>query len=75
MSLFCSQLANAHVFEVSAYEVRTDVLKIGHFACLKTEEKIRKLTNFVEAGDNVAEVNPGRPSFCHLVEQVIPEKL
>lgn len=33
------------------------------------------LTDFVEAGDNVAEVDPGCPSFCHLVEQVIPEKL
>lgn len=30
---------------------------------------------FVEAGDDVAQVDPGRPSFCYLVEQVIPEKL
>lgn len=38
-------------------------------------KKGRKLTDFVEAGDDVAEVDPGRPSFCHLVKQVIPEKL
>lgn len=39
---------------------------------VKEEEN---LTDFVEAGHNVAEVDPRRPSFCHLVEQVIPEKL
>lgn len=32
-------------------------------------------TDFVEAGDDVAEVNPGRPRFCHLVKQVISKKL
>lgn len=34
-----------------------------------------ELTDFVEAGDDVAEVDPGGPSFCHLVKQVVPEKL
>lgn len=35
----------------------------------------RDFTDFVEAGDNVAQVNPRRPRFSHLVKQVIPEKL
>lgn len=41
----------------------------------KNKTKNSSLTNFVEAGDNVTEVNPGSPSFCHLVKQVISEKL
>lgn len=31
--------------------------------------------DFVEAGNDVTEVNPGRPGFCHLVKQVVAEKL
>lgn len=41
----------------------------------KQQKNRRKPTDFVEAGDDVAQVDPGRPSFCYLVEQVIPEKL
>lgn len=52
-------------YQISAY-LKTKVLK---------ETKKRKLPDFVEAGDDVAEVNPGRPRFCHLVKQVVPEKL
>lgn len=46
---------------------------MGHFSLRK--KNIRNLTNLVETGDDVAEIDPRRPSFCHLVEQVIPEKL
>lgn len=48
-------------------------MKTGHFSLQK--KNIRNLTNLVETGDDVAEIDPRRPSFCHLVEQVIPEKL
>lgn len=36
---------------------------------------LKDFTDFVEAGNDVAEVDPGRPRFRHLVKQVIPEKL
>lgn len=62
----------------SCFLASADVLKIGHFAQFMHIKlflkRRRKTTDFVEAGDNVAEVDPGRPSFCHLVKQVIPEK-
>lgn len=44
----------------------------------KTREISRyqnKPTYFVETGNDVAEVDPGRPRFRHLVEEVIPEEL
>lgn len=71
---FCACLPNLYTlnssmkcttYQISAY-LKTKVLK---------ETKKRKLPDFVEAGDDVAEVNPGRPRFCHLVKQVVPEKL
>lgn len=48
-------------------------MKTGHFSLRK--KNIRNPTNLVETGDDVAEIDPRRPSFCHLVKQVIPEKL
>lgn len=34
-----------------------------------------KITDFVETGNDVAEVDPRRTGFGHLVKQVVPEKL
>lgn len=71
---------NAHLtrsYTLTSWIKREILWSIGLFRykSTKKEKKKRKLPDFVEAGDDVAEVNPGCPRFCHLVKQVIPEKL